>query len=105
MNAVERVVARDEIRQLVFRYALATDARDIDALVGLFVEDVQVGRDGVGRDALRVSFEQQLREVGVTILFVGNHLIDFEGDEAALGHAAAAAGAPGDGSAGDPACA
>jgi len=26
MNAMERVIARDEIRQLAFRYALATDA-------------------------------------------------------------------------------
>jgi ketosteroid isomerase-like protein len=86
MNAMERVIARDEIRQLAFRYALATDARDLDALVELFVEDVQVGGDRVGRDALRASFKEQLRAVGVTILFVGNHLIDFEGEENALGH-------------------
>ena len=86
MNAMDRVIARDEIQQLAFRYALATDARDIDGLVGLFVEDVRVGADGHGRDALRRSFEEQLRAVGVTILFVGNHLIDFEADDLAQGH-------------------
>ena len=39
-----------------------------------------------GREALRESFDQQLREVGITILFVGNHVIDFEGDDKASGH-------------------
>jgi hypothetical protein len=47
---VERLEAREEIRQLVARYALALDQRDLDALCGLFPEDVRVGRDGRGRD-------------------------------------------------------
>ena len=33
----------EEIRQLVARYAVAVDSRDLDALVALFVDDVQVG--------------------------------------------------------------
>ena len=37
MDPVERAVARDEIRQLAARYALAVDSRDLDSLVGLFV--------------------------------------------------------------------
>ncbi len=86
MDAIERVIARDEISQLASRYALAMDSRDLDALVGLFVEDVRVGADGCGREALRDSFDQQLREIGVTILFVGNHVIDFEGEDEASGH-------------------
>ena len=52
MSDVERLLAYEEIRQLVSRYAVATDRRDIDALVGLFVDDVRVG---VGElDSLRV---------------------------------------------------
>ena len=86
MDAIERVIARDEIHQLACRYALAMDSRDIGALVGLFVEDVQVGRDLFGREALRESFEGQLRDVGVTILFVGNRVIDFETEKDAQGH-------------------
>ena len=85
MNAMERVIARDEIRQLAFRYSLATDSRDLDSLVNLFVEDVQVGKDRVGREALHENFGVQLREVGVTILFVGNHVIDFDDDQHARG--------------------
>lgn len=85
MEDLQRLIACEEIRQLADRYALATDSRDIDALVDLFVEDVQVGRDRFGRDALRASFEQQLRGVGITILFVGNHVIDFEDADHARG--------------------
>jgi ketosteroid isomerase-like protein len=85
MTSVERVVARDEIRQLAYRYALAIDTRDLDALVSLFVPDVRVGRDGSGRAALRESFAESLSSIGVSILFVGNHVIDFQDDRNATG--------------------
>lgn len=85
LTALERVVARDEIRQLAFRYAFAIDSRDIDLLVSLFVPDVRVGREQRGRDALRESFEESLGAIGVSILFVGNHIIDFEGPDRAVG--------------------
>lgn len=85
MSALERVVARDEIRQLVCRYALAIDSRDIDSLVSLFVPDVRVGRDASGRDALRDSFLESLAAIGVSILFVGNQVIDFESPDRATG--------------------
>lgn len=70
------LVAHEEIRQLASRYAIALDARDLDALVGLFVDDVRVGRDQAGPMALRASFTEQLQPLGVTILLVGNHVID-----------------------------
>jgi uncharacterized protein (TIGR02246 family) len=83
--ALQRLLDRDEIRQLAHRYAVSLDARDLDALVELFVDDVQVGRDKHGRAALRADFERQLRAIGVTLLFVGNHVIDFDGPDAAHG--------------------
>lgn len=86
MTKIEEAVARDEIRQLACRYAHATDMRDIDMLTGCFIPNVQVGRETFGRDALRANFEQQLRGIGVSILFVGNHLIDFDDDTHARGH-------------------
>lgn len=85
MDALARLLARDEIRQLAHRYAVAMDARDLDALVALFVEDVRVGRDAVGREALRRDFDRQLRAIGVSILFVGNHVIDFDDEDRARG--------------------
>ncbi len=85
MDAIERLTACEEIRQLASRYAVFLDARDIDALAALYVDDVQVGRDGAGRDALRADFDRQLRSVGITILLVGNHVIDFDDDDHAHG--------------------
>jgi ketosteroid isomerase-like protein len=85
LTPVERSVARDEIRQLAFRYALAVDSRDIDLLVSLFVPDVKVGRTGEGRDALRHAFVESLSAIGVSILFVGNHVIDFSDADHATG--------------------
>jgi len=85
MTAIERAVARDELHQLVCRYALAIDSRDLDLLVSLFVPDVRVGHDRSGRDALRAFFADSLGAIGVSILFVGNHLVDFDGPDAARG--------------------
>ncbi len=85
MDDLQRLTAESEIRQLASRYAVAIDARDLDSLVALFVEDVQVGRKRQGHDALRADFDAQLRAIGISILFVGNHVIDFEGDDRARG--------------------
>jgi SnoaL-like domain len=79
------LVAHEQIRQLASRYAIALDARDLDMLVNLFVDDVRVGRDLVGREALRASFTDQLRDLGITILLVGNHVIDVVDDDHATG--------------------
>ena len=81
---LSRLLAHEQIRQLVARYALAIDGRDLDGLVALFVDDVRVGRDLVGREALRGSFDASLRAIGVSILNVGTHVIDLvDADNAA----------------------
>jgi hypothetical protein len=82
---LDRLASTEAIRQLVARYALATDSRDLDALVALFVDDVQVGAGQRGRSALRGFFDRSLRDVGVTILHVGNHVIDFDDADHARG--------------------
>jgi len=53
MDDVQRLIATDQIRQLASRYAVAMDARDLDALVALFVDDVRVGRNAQGRAECR----------------------------------------------------
>ena len=84
MNDVDRLLAYEEIRQLAARYALAVDTRDLDVLVGLFIPNVRVGRDHAGRDALRTSFDTQLRGIGRSILNVGTHVINLvDADHAA----------------------
>jgi ketosteroid isomerase-like protein len=81
---VERLVAYEAIRQLVARYAVALDGRDLDTLVSLFVPDVRVGTE-VGRSALRRSFEASLRGIGISILNTGTHVIDLIDDGHATG--------------------
>jgi uncharacterized protein (TIGR02246 family) len=85
IDALERLVAHDEIRMLAARYALAVDSRDLDALVALFVPDVQVGSHASGRDALKGFFDRSLHEVGVTVLQVAGHVIDLDDDHHAHG--------------------
>jgi len=85
VNPVDRLLAHEEIRQLASRYAVAVDSRDLDALVALFVDDVQVGRSARGRDALRASFDASLRAIGVSILNVGTHVIELTDDDHATG--------------------
>jgi ketosteroid isomerase-like protein len=84
-DPVAWLVAHEQIHQLASRYAVALDARDLDTLVALFVDDVQVGRDASGRDALRESFRSQLQDLGVTILHVTNHVIDVTDADHATG--------------------
>ena len=64
---VERLLAYEQIRQLASHYAVAVDSRDLDALVELFVDDVRVGRDTYGRDALRDSFAESLGAIGISM--------------------------------------
>jgi ketosteroid isomerase-like protein len=83
---LDRLASIDEIRQLASRYALALDQRDLDALVGLFVDDVRVDADTRGREALRAGLEgEHLRRLGITVLHVGNHVVELDGPDAAHG--------------------
>lgn len=50
---VDRIESHLAIQQLPIRYALAVDGRDLDAWVNLFIEDVDCGRFGKGREALK----------------------------------------------------
>jgi SnoaL-like domain len=76
---VERLESESEIRQLVARYSLALDMRDLDSLCGLFPEDVRVGREQRGRDALKRWFDDTLRgQFTGTAHVTGNHLIEFD---------------------------
>ena len=56
LQRLERVEAQLAIAQLPARYALAVDSRDLDALVQLFSADVDCGRWGRGRDALKAYY-------------------------------------------------
>ena len=50
-DRLQRLESLEEIRQLVSKYALALDMRDMDAMANLFVPDVKVGQGRSGRQA------------------------------------------------------
>jgi len=82
---VRSLWAHDQIRALASRYAVAVDSRDIEALVALFVDDVRVGRDRYGRDALAESFRASLGAVGPSMLHVTSQVVDLVDDDHATG--------------------
>ena len=50
---IDRLESLDEIRQLVAKYSLSLDMRDLDAHVNLFAEDIRVSRELTGRAHLK----------------------------------------------------
>jgi hypothetical protein len=56
---VEQVEAQLAIQQLPARYAVAVDSRNLDDLVELFAADVNCGRWGTGREALKAYYASQ----------------------------------------------
>ncbi|KHK89190.1 nuclear transport factor 2 family protein [Novosphingobium malaysiense] len=80
-----RMEARLEIGELPCRYARAVDGRDLDAWVDLFVEDVDCGRYGKGREALKRFIDPAVRTFYRSIHFVCGHVVDFVSDDEATG--------------------
>jgi hypothetical protein len=85
MDAIEELLARDGIRQLAARYALAVDAKDVDGIARLFVDDVDNGRYGPGREGVKLFYDQSLRKFHCSMHLIGNHVIDFDDDDTAHG--------------------
>lgn len=86
LRRLDRLESLEEIRQLAAKYSLALDMRDLNAMVGLFPEDVRVGNSRVGRAALRAWLDQTMRrQFTGTAHHIGNHIIEFEDPDHARG--------------------
>jgi hypothetical protein len=84
-EAVAALLARDEIRQLPYRYAKAVEARDIDAMVDLYSPKARFGECGDGPDGLRRSMAKSLDGSLFAVILVANHIIALEGIDRAKG--------------------
>ncbi|MCB1704912.1 MAG: nuclear transport factor 2 family protein [Halioglobus sp.] len=83
---IDRLESLDEIRQLAAKYSLSLDMRDMDAHVNLFVDDIRVSRDKVGRAHLKRWLDDTLRlQFTGTSHHIGNHIIEFEDPDRAHG--------------------
>ena len=74
-DRLDRIESSLAIGQLPSRYAMALDARDLDALVALFVDDVDAGADGRGRDALKRWYDGVLRRFYRSIHLICGHAV------------------------------
>jgi len=84
---IERIEAQLAIQQLPVRYAVAVDSRNVDALVELFAVDVNCGRWGNGRAALKDYFGSANVLSGFyrSVHLVCGHAIDLVDAERATG--------------------
>ena len=82
---VERIEAHLAIQQLAIRYAIAVDSRDIDAWVGCFRPDVDMGRHGSGREALRRYIDPMVRRFYRSVHQICGHRIELTGRDQATG--------------------
>ena len=80
LRRLDRLESHLEIQQLPIRYALAVDGRDVDAWVRLFVPDVDLGRRGRGRAALREFIDPQLRWFRRSIHQICGHRVELGDD-------------------------
>jgi len=86
VERIDRLESVEHIRQLPARYALSLDMRDMDAMAGLFVPDVRVGRDKSGREALRDYLDETMRvQFTGTSHHIGGHVIEFDSPDKARG--------------------
>ena len=85
LERIDRLESTFAIQQLPIRYALATDSRDLNAWVNLFPEDVDCGRHGVGREALRRYMDGSLRSFYRSIHSICGHWVEFIDSEHAKG--------------------
>jgi hypothetical protein len=73
---LDRVESELAIQQLVARYALAVDSRDLDSWVSLFVPDVDCGSHGKGREALREFIDPAVRTFYRSVHQICGHVIE-----------------------------
>src|SRR6185437_5540004 len=65
------------ISQLPMRDAMAVDARDLETLTALFVDDVDAGPQGRGREALQCWYDGVLRRFYRSSHLICGHEFDF----------------------------
>lgn len=85
VRRLDRVESTQAIQQLPPRYAMAVDARDLDALAQLYVDDVDYGQSGRGHEVLKTHFTANLRLFYRSIHQILGHTIDYIDDDHAVG--------------------
>jgi hypothetical protein len=82
---LDRIESTQAVQMLPSRYALAVDSRDVDTLVGLFVDDVDAGKWGSGRTGLRAFYESVLTTFYRSQHQICGHVFEFADADHATG--------------------
>ena len=84
---IDRLESLEQIRRLAWEYGQAVDARDLDRLASLYVEDYTDPSTlkSSGRAAVRDRFSKVIRRFTTSVHFVGNHVIDLDDEDHAHG--------------------
>lgn len=85
VERIDRLESTLAIQQLPVRYARALDGRDVDAWLALFVEDVDCGRRGKGREVLRAFIEPMMASFYRSVHLICGQQIDFVDADHATG--------------------
>lgn len=83
---LERIEAKEAIRDLVVRYGMAVDDRDMDAVGDGFTDDAvfRHGDDSIvnhGRDEIVAFYTDRLRAFGATYHYPHSHLIELDAND------------------------
>lgn len=87
---IRRLEDREELRELIARYANAIDDRDFDRVVACFSREASVGRadgsrGGQGPDGVRAFYTETMRPMRVTVHTPHTQVLDFTGPDTATG--------------------
>lgn len=82
---IDRLESIAAIQQLAIRYAIAVDSRDLDAWLACFPDDIDCGKRGRGREALRSFIAPLLKDFYRTVHLICGHQIDITGPNEASG--------------------
>lgn len=82
---LDRMESVQAIQQLAIRYAVAVDTRDLNSWLELFPHDVDCGKRGRGREALRNFITPLLKDFYRTVHFICGHQIDLVDANSATG--------------------
>jgi hypothetical protein len=75
-NRLEWAADVVEIQQLAFRYAIAADSKDPEAMAALFLVPAELGDVTLTREQLVERFTNSFKASPMTILNVGTHLVE-----------------------------
>ena len=84
-DAVQKLVAKDQIRELVHLYSQAITSRDRDLMISLYIKDASFGSMGSGEEALRSLMNETMNDLEFAVILIANHSISFEGPDLASG--------------------